>query len=118
MLAVTYGDKTYHVDVQKIDSMSSQQNTALVPSPIQSTPSQSQIKTVSPTLPLQSLNLVSSLSSNNSLSATPQLQINSALATQHMTEAATEYNKADQAMKKDAVQYGPLYDTGLGGIMV
>ena len=105
MLAVTYGDKTYHVDVQKIDNTSSSLNN--------NTHSPSQNKTVSSPL----LNSVSSplLQLNNSASATPQLHINSALATQHMTEVATEYNKADQAMKKDAVQYGPLYDTGLWG---
>lgn len=95
MLAVTYGDKTYNVDVQKMDNTSSSLNNTTHPP--------SQTKTVSSPL------------SNNSASSTPLLQINPSLATQHMREAAIEYNKADQAMKKDSVKYRPLYDTGLWG---
>lgn len=98
MLAVTYGDKTYNVDVQKMDNTSS---------PIQPIPSQSQTNLTSKTL-----------SSSQNKTVTPPLLLqsnNSALATQHMTGAAIEYNKADQAMKKDSVKYGPLYDTGLWG---
>ena len=60
---------------------------------------------------LQSINSESSLSSNKS--ASPPSSNNLALATQRMTEAATEYNKAEQAMKKDAVKYGPLHGSNL-----
>ena len=119
MLAVTYNGKIYNVDVQKMDNISpSLNNKTHPPSLIQPTSSQSQTNLVLDTQSPSSNNSASSppvLQSNNSAPATPQLQINSALATQRMTEAAIEYNKADQAMKKDAVKYGPLYDTGLWG---